>query len=1098
MAVDPLIVQAEAKYRASLLAGDTNSRAALFKAYSGTYKSLETSIQGITAQINAAKEAGEAISASWLMQQQRYRDLQAQSALLMRNLTGSLGSNLPLDQQNAAKAAEMLVGQNAGPIFNKLPAAAVEGVVGTTTSGSPLRTLLDSFNVNGTQDASRFLRSRLIAGVASGTAPINLAKQLTQGVESLTLSRALTISRTETQRALRRATQLSIAANSQYVAGWVWRSGADERTCAACFSLHGTFFPGSTPMRAHPNCRCIMIPKRIVKNDPYGFGTGVKVGNGGELFKALPESSQLKILGPGRYDLYKSGKVTLNQMRTIRNNQMWGPSYQVKALRDIKADLDKPPPAPKAPKPPPPPKPTSGPPSAPVVDEVLEAEKTAQAAPVAAPSAPKPAVVNKQQVKIAAEESKLLEIAEAEKRFAASGIPEMNQGLLDVWRHGGLQDTHIVKHRVTTRIDSIYELPSELRSLLNASYSADANGHFYYMSRNVERLADGWIQEFTMWRTTRRVPTPYGVNPFLQPTLRDKVFRALPSQTADIQTILRKAATEKRLYDAKIQYERLLNPDLTPKRAARKIEPPREITADEMHAAGQRVVDAKARAGIQPRDMKYDTMEDFIGAGDLTGYVDYNVAGVWAMRKGVGIGSMGQSLVDDILFEPAFHNGERVLLATRLKVGTQDLLKTRSRSAGGLTIEGGGLRDLSINPILRDSDEWLSLLRADLTEFRTARQDLIDLQRAATARYEYEVLAKIRGKTPIAEVPTQLSGASAPIPVTSSFTGAPRKWTLREAKTNDLHGGLAEQAKDQVSTRIAARLHKDDAFIKSLAENDRLGEWVENAGRSPRPAVREAAQHWRSWTPEQREAFLRSGEVNPGYYQWYTSMSYGIDGPAAMTLNKGMWVKSSASDGAAFIYDYSSQMVQQWAVTSGDAHILSVGLQRAAMEEFSLQATTTLAHFEGRMHRGGFGVSEGDLLSASEAFYDTNGIALRRFLRHMYDETQEELAIAGIKTVRAIRGVDSTPRALAAELQQTGAAFERGMHVEGPVDLQPMSSFAVDTTTAKKFGGMLIYVDVPASWIVGTCRTGFGCLNEFEWVILGGPMRATVHNAGRF
>jgi hypothetical protein len=54
-----------------------------------------------------------------------------------------------------------------------------------------------------------------------------------------------------------------------------------------------------------------------------------------------------------------------------------------------------------------------------------------------------------------------------------------------------------------------------------------------------------------------------------------------------------------------------------------------------------------------------------------------------------------------------------------------------------------------------------------------------------------------------------------------------------------------------------------------------------------------------------------------------------------------------------------------------------------------------------------------------------------------------------------------------------------------PVMLNPLSSFALNQTTAAGFGNTLIYVDVPKERILGSTLTGFGCLNEYEFVVIG-------------
>ena len=65
--------------------------------------------------------------------------------------------------------------------------------------------------------------------------------------------------------------------------------------------------------------------------------------------------------------------------------------------------------------------------------------------------------------------------------------------------------------------------------------------------------------------------------------------------------------------------------------------------------------------------------------------------------------------------------------------------------------------------------------------------------------------------------------------------------------------------------------------------------------------------------------------------------------------------------------------------------------------------------------------------------------------------------------------------------------------------MQPMSSWSWSYNTAKSFAqrgdfdfNVVYSVKVPASMIMGSARTGFGCLNEFEFVLLDGKGWATV------
>jgi len=101
----------------------------------------------------------------------------------------------------------------------------------------------------------------------------------------------------------------------------------------------------------------------------------------------------------------------------------------------------------------------------------------------------------------------------------------------------------------------------------------------------------------------------------------------------------------------------------------------------------------------------------------------------------------------------------------------------------------------------------------------------------------------------------------------------------------------------------------------------------------------------------------------------------------------------------------------------------------------------------------------------------------------MYDETQQRLIADGVpETVRLYRGVSFD------------LGDEPAWTHDGIVDVgtNAMSSWSVDGTTARNFAyggkgkrGFVLMMDVPRSRILSTARTGFGCLPEGEFVVLG-------------
>jgi hypothetical protein len=167
-----------------------------------------------------------------------------------------------------------------------------------------------------------------------------------------------------------------------------------------------------------------------------------------------------------------------------------------------------------------------------------------------------------------------------------------------------------------------------------------------------------------------------------------------------------------------------------------------------------------------------------------------------------------------------------------------------------------------------------------------------------------------------------------------------------------------------------------------------------------------------------------------------------------------------------------SRRIQQWASTSGDTATPAIVMQMAAAEEFGLSAhpapRTTLSEYEK--------IREKYYAYPTGAFY-------RRFLRVQYEHTQAEFAKAGITHVSVYRGM------------RFGYDAPEWAKADGEAkrpQLQPINSWATSRAQARKFAtnygmgynAVIFEATVPVELVLGSARTGFGCLNETEIVIM--------------
>lgn len=320
------------QFRRALLKRERKAARRLIEAYGLIWQRLLKNISSLTQQIEAARARGEIVNQFWLIRQDRYFALLAQTQIEMRKFAEFSEATITRQQELAVKAGlsnsialmeATAEGAGLATAFNKLPVSAVENLVGNLGDGSPLRTLLNQIPSAGRQ----IVEQGLIQGVALGRNPRAIASEIRKGLGG-NLNRALNISRTETLRAYRTATIQTYRANSDVVTGWYWRSSRSRRSCVACIALDGTFWPVNQPMRPHARCRCSLIP--AVR--------GVTVDKGSTWFNRQDADTQKAIIGTDAgYKALKSGELKLQDFVGLSRNPLWGDAYHQLSVKRAKA-----------------------------------------------------------------------------------------------------------------------------------------------------------------------------------------------------------------------------------------------------------------------------------------------------------------------------------------------------------------------------------------------------------------------------------------------------------------------------------------------------------------------------------------------------------------------------------------------------------------------------------------------------------------------------------------------------------------------------------------------------------------------------------------
>lgn len=190
-------------------------------------------------------------------------------------------------------------------------------------------------------DVERVMKRELIRGIAVGDNPNRTAARILKQAEGRFnggLTRALTISRTETLDAHRAATKASEQANKTIVEEWEWHASLGARTCPSCWAKHGTRYPiEEDGPNDHQNGRCARVTVAKSWKD-LGFDIEEPVSatkDAQTVFNELTPETQRDIMGAQRLELLQSGKVSWSDLTAVKQTDGWRDSHVVVPVKDL-------------------------------------------------------------------------------------------------------------------------------------------------------------------------------------------------------------------------------------------------------------------------------------------------------------------------------------------------------------------------------------------------------------------------------------------------------------------------------------------------------------------------------------------------------------------------------------------------------------------------------------------------------------------------------------------------------------------------------------------------------------------------------------------
>lgn len=320
-------------FKAALLRRERAASSQMVRAYGQAWNRLSKLLLVLTERIGDAASANEPISPAWLYRQERYARLMNEIERQIKRFAATAEQSILREQQAAVRVAlkhstELVkaAAPEIGASFISLNVSAVENIVGFLSNGAPLKRLLDELP----GDAGRRTAEALTEAVTLGYNPRKTAANIRHTL-GMTLTRALTIARTETLRSYREATHANYRANEDVVGGWYWAATLGPRTCAACIAMHGTFHSLDERLAAHVNCRCTQIP--AIKGRPSPIAQ-----DGEQWFAAQSDAVKARILGTqAGFKAYQAGDLALTDLVGLQSSPVWGQAYHQLGVGKAKA-----------------------------------------------------------------------------------------------------------------------------------------------------------------------------------------------------------------------------------------------------------------------------------------------------------------------------------------------------------------------------------------------------------------------------------------------------------------------------------------------------------------------------------------------------------------------------------------------------------------------------------------------------------------------------------------------------------------------------------------------------------------------------------------
>lgn len=319
------------QYREGIERSEVGMLRDLARLWVPSYRYLKQQVKDLMTVIQAQRDRGEPVWIGYLHSMERYqsmmeqarRTIDAYNRAALGRISGEEADAVEIGSETARKLVNIAAAND--PLWIRVNKREGRILSGMLSEMSPLRALLDK----SWPETSRKLDEVLTVGLTTGQGSNWIAQRMMEAV-TIPEKRALLIARTEVNRTYREA-NLETMRESRAVIGYR-RMCYPPTACFACLEMDGEFYEKGESFSDHPNGKCSAVP--VTKHfDPINDPNWER---GQQWFERQSEETQRKIMGPGRFDLWKKEGVNPRDMVYIKENPLWGGSPTMKTLEEIR------------------------------------------------------------------------------------------------------------------------------------------------------------------------------------------------------------------------------------------------------------------------------------------------------------------------------------------------------------------------------------------------------------------------------------------------------------------------------------------------------------------------------------------------------------------------------------------------------------------------------------------------------------------------------------------------------------------------------------------------------------------------------------------